>query len=73
MDFTGLTDYYPGPWSVKYDRRFTEWNERSSPYIIDANGNTVIQCLQHVNHPGDYDCIADQFAHFVVDAFNLRK
>lgn len=51
--------YHPLPWSVTYYRRCPEWDERTNPYVVDADGNEVVQPPQHVGHPGEYDEQAD--------------
>lgn len=61
---------HPTPWAVKYYRRCEEWHPKSSPYIVDANGKTVIDMPQHVGHPGQYDELADGTAIRIVTAIN---
>lgn len=64
-----LTDH-PTPWRVSYWQRFPEWHERASPYIVDANGNTVVEMPQNVGHPGAYDRRADETAHLIIERVN---
>lgn len=62
--------HHPTPWSVKYWQRCEEWDERSRPRIVDANGRLVCELPQHVDHPGKYDAAADAAAHAVCEAVN---
>lgn len=61
---------HPTPWQIKYWRRCEEWDEKSNPYIVDANGNTVVEMPQHVGHPGEYDQQADDDAHRIINSVN---
>lgn len=67
-----MTDRRPTPWSVEYRRRYSEWHEKSCPYIADALGAIVVEMPQNVRHPGLYDELADNSAHQIVDAVNYR-
>lgn len=67
-----LINRHPLPWSVHYWQRFPEWNEKSRPWIADANGNRVLDTIQTVGHPGEYDLIADLLAREIVEAVNAR-
>lgn len=63
---------HPTPWTVKYWRRCPEWHEFSSPYIVDAEGVTVLELPQRVGHPGEFDPVAVRTAHQIVEAVNER-
>jgi hypothetical protein len=62
--------YHPKPWSVKYNRRCSEWHEKSGAHVVDALGKVVTLIPQHTGHPGAYDAIADNIAHTIVNAVN---
>ena len=57
-------------WKVVYDRRFEEWDEKSSPQVVDGAGKFVMKPHQNVAHPGAYDKKADELAHLIVAAVN---
>jgi len=61
---------HPTPWKVVYWHRCDEWHPKASPYIVDANGDTVAEMPQNVSHPGEYDLQADETAHQIVDSVN---
>lgn len=58
------------PLRVEYYRRCEEWDEKSLPRIVDANGRIVCEMPQTVGHPGKYDPIADFDANFIVSCVN---
>jgi hypothetical protein len=62
--------HHPAPWAVRYFRRCPEWHPKSCPFIVDSEGRTVVEMLQNVGHPGEYDPIADETAHRIVDLAN---
>ena len=70
------TEHHPVPWEVKYHKRADNprfnWHPCCSPYIVDANGCTVVEIPQTVNHPGDYDATADETANAIVKAINAK-
>lgn len=61
---------HPTPWQVRYWQRFPEWDERSCPRIVDADGELVCAFPQSVFHPGAYDKLADETAKRIVEAMN---
>ena len=61
---------HPMPWAVNYFKRFPEWDERSCPCVVDANGSVVCILPQTVDHPGMYDALADATAKRIVVAVN---
>lgn len=63
---------HPLPWSVKYNRQFPQWHEKSSPSVIDANGVLVFQSQQYVGHTGIYDMLADQVCKMIVTSIEFR-
>lgn len=65
-----LVKDYPLPWKVAYYRRCPEWDEKTRPFVICATGNEVIETTAMVGHPGEYDEIADNVAHFIVMSAN---
>ncbi len=38
-----LLDEHPLPWEVAYSQKSSIWDEKSSPYIVDANGKIVVE------------------------------
>jgi hypothetical protein len=62
---------HPLPWTVKYWRRCPEWHEKSSPYIVDANGAEVVCMPQNVGNPGEYDVVADETALRIIASVNI--
>ena len=68
-----LLDEHPLPWEVAYSQKSSNWDEKSSPYIVDANGKIVVEYFfQHVCHPGMYDELADLTAQFIVNLVNAQ-
>lgn len=65
-----LSESHPRPWKLMYDQLCEEWHPNSCPRVIDANGSTVIQPHQRVDHPGEYDPVADSLCMFIVEAVN---
>jgi hypothetical protein len=64
----------PLPWKVQYGQRFADWDAKSCPYIVDANGNDIgIGFRQNQCHPGVYDEHADHIAHLIVNAINTQE
>lgn len=57
-------------WRVKYNPLFDTWHEKSSPTIVDQDGNIVVEMFQNSNHPGIYDEKSDKLAHLIVNAVN---
>lgn len=68
-----LLDEHPLPWEVAYSQKSSNWDEKSLPYIVDANGKIVVEhFFQHVCHPGMYDELADLTAQFIVNLVNAQ-
>lgn len=65
-----LSNVHPGPWQIQCCPRFTGWDPRSSPRVVDKHGVTVFVPVQTVGHPGVYDHIATQLCEMVVAANN---
>lgn len=66
---------HPTPWKVVYNQRFPTWHEKSSPSVVDAN-NEYIFCppqSKDIGHPGEYDQLADETAHRIVNAVNTTE
>ena len=61
---------YQTPWKVIYWVRCEEWDKRSCPRVVAANGKVVAEMLQTVDHPGLYDCEADTLAQRIAFAVN---
>lgn len=64
---------HPKPWSVRYKRVFEEWHPKSRPYIVDKDGNIVVWMQQTVDHPGEYDELADNTAKEIVISVNAAQ
>lgn len=69
------------PWRVEYAGRHRtieatggawDWDQRSSPYVVDALGKRVIGIPQNVHHPGAYDAKADRLAQLIVRSVNAE-
>jgi len=60
------------PWKVVYNPEFDEWHPKSCPIIVDCDGNLVIRAPQSIgiDHPGEYDEVADNTCHIIVSAVN---
>lgn len=60
------------PWKVAYKPLFEEWDPKSGPRIVDADGEFLFSMPQSegVGHPGLYDEKADKLAHLIVEAVN---
>lgn len=67
-----LRKRYGMRWTVEYDRRFPEWDERSSPYLVDEKAQVVAIMTQRGNHPGKRDQKALDQAYFIRDAVNKQ-
>lgn len=65
-----LENNHPYPWSVKYYRRCEEWDEKSGPHVIDANGRIVVWPEQKVGHPGLPDPLNEALCYFIVQSYN---
>jgi len=60
-------------WEVKFWRRCEEWDERSSPYLVNDKGENVAGFMrQRVNHPGQEDKEAIAEAYLIRDAVNAK-
>jgi hypothetical protein len=61
---------HPTPWRVEYTRHDRSWHPRSRATVVDAHGELVAAMPQTVDHPGEYDAIADETAKRIVAAVN---
>ena len=61
---------HPKPWCVRYMRVFEEWHPKCRPYILDKLGGFVVAMPQTVDHPGEYDELADNTAKEIVAGVN---
>jgi hypothetical protein len=68
--FETVMNKHPKPWKVKYKHYCNEWDQKSRPYIVDANDHFVCLMPQNVCHPGVYDELADYTAIEIVNAVN---
>lgn len=62
------------PWKVAYKPLFEEWDPKSGPRIVNADGEFLFSMPQSedVGHPGLYDEKADKLAHLIVEAVNEK-
>lgn len=70
-----MSGHHPLPWRVVYSPMFPEWDAKSMPRIVDANGETVIRIPQSedVHHPGLHDAKANETADRIVNAINSQE